>query len=219
MNNNRFLTLIDKNLNHFAHLVLARSTIESTVGNLLGDFCKGVDSSALPPPIKAGLDNHRAVDRFTDTYPAIVDLKKQFSSQRRRYAGIALDIYFDHLLIKHWEQLEQGCIQARINLCYANIRAGQPLMPHNEMQRVTCRIVEYDWFGSYANINNIAESLDRVANRIRFPNQFGGAIEDILKHEKDIASAFIEFFPALKNHIQTLDLENPQALKPSIKAD
>jgi acyl carrier protein phosphodiesterase len=180
------------------------------VGNLLGDFCKGVDASGLQPAIKAGLDNHRAVDRFTDAYPAIIDLKKGFSPQRRRFAGIALDIYFDHLLIKYWKQLEQDSVKTRIDCCYDFIRAGQSLMPHNEMQRVTSRIVEYDWFGSYANIGDIAESLDRVASRIRFPNQFSGAIEDILKYEKEIAHVFIEFFPALKNHIQLLDLENPR---------
>jgi acyl carrier protein phosphodiesterase len=206
-------------LNHFAHLVLGQPTKESTVGNLLGDFCKGVDTAKLLPAVKAGLDNHRAVDRFTDTYTAIVNLKTCFSLQRRRFAGIALDIYFDHLLIKHWGQFESDNVQKKINQCYDNIRAGQLLMPREEMQRVTTRIVEYDWFGSYANIDDIAMSLDQVAKRIRFPNQFGGAVDEILRHEKDIESVFLKFFPILRNHIQTLDLESHLALESSIKAD
>ena len=91
-------------MNHFAHLVLAQPTVESTVGNLLGDFARGVDAEALPPPVRAGLLNHRAVDRFTDSHPLISEMKLGFSRRRRRFAGIALDIYFDHLLMNHWEQ-------------------------------------------------------------------------------------------------------------------
>ena len=42
-------------MNHFAHLVLARPTVASTVGNLLGDFARGVDTDSLPPRVRAGL--------------------------------------------------------------------------------------------------------------------------------------------------------------------
>ncbi len=91
-------------MNHFAHLVLARPTVESTVGNLLGDFARGVDLAALVPAVRAGLDNHRAVDRFTDSHPRVRAMKRAFSPARRRFAGIALDIYFDHLLIRHWDR-------------------------------------------------------------------------------------------------------------------
>ena len=88
-------------MNYFAHLVLSQPTIESTVGNLLGDFARGVDQSKLEPAVLAGLKNHRAVDRFTDSHPEISALRQCFSSKRRRFAGIALDVYFDHLLMNH----------------------------------------------------------------------------------------------------------------------
>ena len=53
-------------MNHFAHCVLAQPAEESVVGNLLGDFARGVELAALNPAVRAGLENHRAVDRFTD---------------------------------------------------------------------------------------------------------------------------------------------------------
>ena len=195
-------------MNHFAHLVLSQPTVESTVGNLLGDFARGIDQSSLPVAVVAGLLNHRAVDRFTDNHPLIIDLKRLFSPQRRRFAGIALDIYFDHLLIDNWSLLELGDLKKVIGSFYARIESGQILMPSTHMQLTTTRMVEYDWFGSYGSVRSISTALDRVAGRIRFENDFDNAIEDLLNIQVEIREAFIEFFPQLKWHIKDLAIEN-----------
>ena len=194
-------------MNHFAHLVLAQPTLESTVGNLLGDFARGVDPDALPPAVRAGLDNHRAVDRFTDTHPRVQAMKRAFSKSRRRFAGIALDIYFDHLLINHWERFEQRDLDQTIADFYRRMRHGRDLMPGENMRRVTRRMVEYDWFGSYRDLDAVAESLDRVAGRIRFANRFDGAIEELQRHHESIQDGFFEFYPELQRHVESLGLE------------
>ena len=195
-------------MNHFAHLVLAQPTVESTVGNLLGDFARGVDVDTLPGAVRAGLLNHRAVDRFTDTHPLVVEMKRGFSRERRRFAGIALDIYFDHLLMQHWQRFEQRPLQTVIDAFYQRMSEGQALMPGAEMRRVTRRMVDYDWFGSYRELDAIAESLDRVASRIRFEHRFENAIEDLLQNEASIHDGFLEFYPQLKRHVAELAIED-----------
>jgi len=195
-------------MNHFAHLVLSQPTLESTVGNLLGDFARGLDQHSLPAAVHAGLQNHRAVDRFTDAHPRVLAMKRVFSRERRRFAGIALDIYFDHLLINHWCEFEQRHLETLIREFYQRMSAGHELMPHEDMRRVTRRMIEYDWFGSYRDIDAIAESLDRVAGRIRFANRFDNAIEDLLKNQEMIRDGFFEFYPQLQQHVAELALES-----------
>ncbi len=197
-------------MNHFAHLVLSQPTLESTVGNLLGDFARGVDQSRLPRAILAGLHNHRAVDRFTDAHPRVREMKRAFSRERRRFAGIALDIYFDHLLINHWERFERRDLQTVIDGCYGRMVAARDLMPHDTMRQVTGRIVEYDWFGSYRDIDTVAESIDRVASRIRFAHRFDHAIEDLLRNRELIRCGFLEFYPQLQQHVAELAIETNQ---------
>lgn len=194
-------------MNHFAHLVLAQPTLESAIGNLLGDFARGIDPQALPPAVRAGLDNHRAVDRFTDSHPRVTEMKRRFSPQRRRFAGIALDIYFDHLLINHWDAFERRDLDALIDGFYRRLLDGRPLMSGERMRRVTRSMVEYDWFGSYRDLDAVAESLDRVAGRIRFENRFRGAIEDLQRHHDAIRDGFFEFYPELQSHVEQLGLE------------
>jgi len=194
-------------MNHFAHLVLSQATVESTVGNLLGDFARGIDANSLSVPVRAGLLNHRAVDRFTDSHPLVLEMKRNFSSGRRRFAGIALDIYFDHLLLTHWEHFEQRDPGELIAKFYQRMAAGQSLMPGAEMRRVTRRMIDYDWFGSYRDSSAIAESLDRVAARIRFANNFDNAIQDLQRHHDFIRDGFFEFYPQLQQHISEQAIE------------
>ena len=195
-------------MNYFAHLVLSQPTVESTVGNLLGDFASGVDQSTLSPAVLAGLKNHRAVDRFTDNHSSVVALKQCFSAERRRFAGIALDVYFDHLLMTHWHKFDTRSVNEVIAEFYKRMQRGQLMMPGSEMRRVTSSMVTNDWFGSYQDIDSIAEALDRIAMRIRFPNQFGNAIEDLRRHEDVILEVFDKFFPQLKLHVESLALES-----------
>ena len=195
-------------MNHFAHLALSQPTLESTVGNLLGDFARGVDASSLPQAVLAGLQNHRAVDRFTDTHPRVLEMKRCFSRERRRFAGIALDIYFDHLLISHWRQFEQRHLDSLISELYRRMSEGRAMMPGENMRRVTRRMIEYDWFGSYRDLDAVAESLDRVAARIRFANRFGNAIEDLRRNHDMICEGFFEFYPQLQQHVAELAIES-----------
>lgn len=195
-------------MNYFAHLVLSQPTIESTVGNLLGDFARGVRRDKLAPSINAGLDNHRAVDRFTDSDESIRQLKYRFAPIRRRFAGIALDVYFDHLLMKHWQYFDSQPLQQLIDIFYQRMTDGQPLMPSPRMRSTTQRMVEYDWFGCYREVDSVAHALDRIAARIRYPNGFANAIVDINRNAAEIESVFLDFFPRLRRHVQSLAIES-----------
>jgi acyl carrier protein phosphodiesterase len=84
---------------------------------------------------------------------------------------------------------------------------GQTLMPGPDMRRVTRRMIDYDWFGSYRDVDAIAESLDRVAARIRFANDFDNAIEDLQRHHDEIRDGFLEFYPQLQRHVAEQAIE------------
>ena len=68
-------------------------------------------------------------------------------------------------------------------------------------------MITHDWFGSYRDIDSVAEALDRIATRIRFPNAFDNAIEDLRGNEDFIQSVFLQFYPELKAHVESLGFE------------
>lgn len=183
-------------MNFFAHLALADVTVPSRVGNLLGDFSRGLNIEALPAEVLAGLHNHRRIDQFTDQHPQVQQMKSCFTRQRRRFAGIALDVLFDHFLLLHWHQYSPVPKAQTITGLYDDLIAGQALMP-DRMQQVTTRLVEHDWFRSYESLDGVAYALDRIATRIRFEHGFTGVGAELEMHYSQFESGFHRFISDL----------------------
>ena len=89
-------------MNYLAHLYLADNTPESWVGAMLGDFVKGAIKDKYAPIIQYNIELHRRIDAYTDAHPIVRAAKPLIASERRRFAGILLDIFYDHYLAKHW---------------------------------------------------------------------------------------------------------------------
>lgn len=194
-------------MNYLAHAALAQPDVYSVTGNLLGDFCKGLAVDSLHPRIRAGLMNHRAVDRFTDQHYAVRQAKALFSSQRRRFAGIALDVLFDHFLITHWQQFYTQPFADYKQQLYRQLAEAEYLMPAT-MAATMSSVRRYDWFSSYQDLSQLAVALDRIALRIRFANQFSGMIDEIRPHYAALEQSFLQLYPELRQHIAELALEN-----------
>jgi len=185
-------------MNHLAHAFLAPDSPEARVGSILGDFTKGVDLEKLPTPVLQGVRHHLAVDVFTDRHPAVLDSKRLFSSRRRRFAGVALDILYDHYLLRHWQRFSDDDCATFIQQVYEDLETHEHVMPEPMIQ-VARRMVAHDWFGAYASLDSIGHALDRVAGRIRFANRFEGMIEEIREHETELEANFLIFFPELQH--------------------
>ena len=94
-------------MNFLAHCLLpyrhAPGDESLLLGNLLGDFVRGRRAfRALPVPTQQGILLHRLIDRFTDAAPPVRAFQKSFPRPFRRYAGIIMDVGFDHCLARDW---------------------------------------------------------------------------------------------------------------------
>lgn len=194
-------------MNYLAHLFLSQPTPASRVGNLMGDFAKGIDIHDLPDDVRLGLENHRLVDRFTDQHPEVVRLKRLFSDQRRRFAGIMLDLIFDHLLIKHWHRYSEDPFSDEVKRYYADLQAAEALM-HPQMLNVISRVISHDWLQGYQTLDGTGYALDRIAGRIRFPNKFSGSGTELEEHYSEIEEGFLHFFPQLMTQVASSGLES-----------
>lgn len=185
-------------MNHLAHVFLAPDSPEARLGSILGDFTRGIDVSLLPVPVQQGIRHHRAVDSFTDQHPEVLASKAIFSRQRRRFAGVALDILYDHYLLRHWQRFSQTDRGIFVESIYQELQRNEHLMPE-KMAQVTRRMVEHDWFGAYRDLESIGYALDRVAGRIRFANKFTGMIDEIRANDVELEKRFLRFFPDLQS--------------------
>ena len=184
-------------MNHLAHAFLAPDSPEARVGSILGDFVRGVRVEALPENVRRGVRHHFAVDRFTDRHPEVLASKAVFSRERRRFAGVALDMLYDHFLLRHWHRFSDQDPDRFILRLYGELSAHEALMPPR-MVEVTRRTVCHDGFRAYRDLEQVGQALDRVASRVRFANRFQGIIEEILRNRQELEDRFLKFFPDLQ---------------------
>ena len=173
----------------------------------MGDFKPHDELKArLPPPIWLGIENHRLVDKETDRFQAVKDLKAVFSPQRRRFAGVVTDIAFDYFLIKHWEKFGQVEFAPFIEACYSGLAECRDWMPER-MLFITTKMQEHDWLRTYATMGGIAKTIDQVSKRIRFKNNMAGSIVEVENNYDQIEAVFMQLFEHLLQRVDEAQIE------------
>ncbi len=105
-------------MNWLAHIFLAEPTVESRLGNLLGDLVKGAARKELSLELQQGIACHTAIDCFTDSHPIVTRSKNRITSPQRRFAGVIIDVLYDHLLLKNWAAYSEVSIDEFIGDVY-----------------------------------------------------------------------------------------------------
>lgn len=160
-------------MNFLAHAVLAERTPALMVGGVIGDWIKGILPGCLPSDLARGVALHRAIDGFVDTHPAFRCSCSRISPERRRYAGVLVDIFYDHVLARDWNRFHSALLPIYCQSVYRQINARLDELP--ESARFAMRLMaQEDWLQSYAELDGIADVLNRMSRRARRSNPLVG---------------------------------------------
>jgi acyl carrier protein phosphodiesterase len=73
-------------------------------GAVLGDLVHGRLEGRFPLPLERSIRLHRRIDAVTDAHPVVALARTRFPPGTRRYAGIVLDLIYDHALALDWSR-------------------------------------------------------------------------------------------------------------------
>lgn len=185
-------------MNHLAHARLAAHDDAAIVGALLSDFVKGEGPAAYTPAVRAEILLHRQVDVFTDTHPAVRAAIARFEPARRRFAGIALDVHFDHLLARGWARLGDGggleAFSSRV--CDAIDGFVEP-MPH-DLKVMGARWRAHGGLANYRDEDAVGFALDRLSRRLtRGGEHLRACVLDLREHADALREDFEALWPDL----------------------
>ena len=193
-------------INFLAHLYLAAPTDASRIGNVLGDFVKGTPDSLrgrFPDEVVHGILMHRSLDRFTDAHPAFRESRALLAPERRRFAGIIVDVIFDHFLALHWETFSDVPLTDFIAEMYHTL-ARHPDWLDDTLRAILPRMREENWLHSYTTLEGLGLTFRRIARRSPRTTPVAGSLEDLTAHYQSFDHAFHQFFPDVRNESRSL---------------
>ncbi len=189
-------------MNYLAHLHLGGEHPEQLLGSLYGDFVKGPLAGQWPAPIEASIRLHRRIDVFTDAHPLVVAARSRFPAARRRYAGILIDLFFDHCLALHWQHFAAQPLDEFTGQVY-RVLAAEPALPPR-LAMIAPRMAAQDWLGSYRDFAVLEQVLRGMQRRLSRPEGLDGALAELEQLYQPLSEDFLAFYPQLQAAVERL---------------
>ena len=183
-------------MNYLAHLHLGGDAPAQLLGSLYGDFVKGPLAGQWPADIEAAIRLHRRIDAFTDNHPLQARSRARFPAERRRYAGILLDLFFDHCLALHWADYAEQPLD-RFTARVYRVLAAEAVLP-GRLALIAPRMAAQDWLGSYTDFAVLEQVLCAMQRRLSRPEGLDGAMAELERLYQPLSEDFRLFYPELQ---------------------
>ncbi|MEW6211572.1 MAG: ACP phosphodiesterase [Acidobacteriota bacterium] len=188
-------------MNYLAHLFLSSDSTDLIVGSLLGDFVKGALGDHYSGDVRLGIELHRRVDAFTDAHSMVRMSKSHIHPHRRRFAGIAVDIFYDHFLAKNWSLYSPLSLEDFSHCVYRALEERRDILP-DRLKHSLPAMIENDWLMKYRELRAIEAILVRTSRRLRRENPVAQTMVDLLTSYDDLETEFRSFFPDLIRFVE-----------------
>ena len=140
---------------------------------------------------------HRAIDAFTDQHPQVVELREALPRPLRRYAGILIDLGFDHCLARRWHDFSDVPARQFNAAVYATLSAQDThLSP--AARAMSQRLREHDLLHLYREWHTVTASAERIGERFSRGNPFADLDRELTPFKEDFERAFQAFYPELQ---------------------
>lgn len=181
-------------MNYLGHLYLSPPGEDGLLGSLLGDFVKGPIADRYSGALAQAIALHRRLDSFTDSHPAVKLSKSRVSAPRRRYAGIMVDIFYDHFLARHWHDFHEEPLRVFCARVYEMLERRHDELPER-LKMMAPSMARWDWFGSYAEVESIYGALNRISQRLKRENPLVDSADELLRNYAGMEGDFRRFLP------------------------
>jgi acyl carrier protein phosphodiesterase len=186
-------------LNHLAHALLAGSDPDMKLGGMLADFWRGAPDLSWRTKVREGVILHRNIDVYTDSHPEVAAARNLFEPPYRRFAGVLLDIYFDHALARYWRDYSELSIDALSAQMLQLLDDNQTWLPQ-DLNRFARYFRSAGLFASYGDRITIERVLAGMSQRFRHDNPLASAGPVLWERAATLDATFARFFPDLRNY-------------------
>ena len=188
-------------MNYLVHLYLSDPEPLCRLGNLTGDFVKGPLDASWHPELARGLQQHRQVDSFAQNSPDFRHSKRRLAARFGHYRGILVDVYYDHLLARNWDQFADRPLEVFARQVYRSIEDHRHLLPA-DFRRVAPRMIKHDWLVAYRDPAAVGRALERLEQRLSRPAPLASGLGELLRNDAGLEADCEAFIKSARRHLQ-----------------
>ena len=185
-------------MNFLAHAYLSGNDENIIVGNFIADHVKGKAIERYTPQIKEGIILHRRIDEFTDSHPVFRKSAARLRNTYGRYAGVIVDMFYDHFLAKNWDDYSEIPIKKFTSGVYKVMMKHFLILPP-KTRRILPFMATDDWLAGYAYIEGLDMALNGMSRRTNFNSGMEHAVVALKSDYELFKSEFRVFFEDLRN--------------------
>jgi acyl carrier protein phosphodiesterase len=181
-------------MNYLGHALLSFQDPGILVGNMIGDYVKGMKAvSMYPERIQRGILLHRKIDEYTDHHAANMLAKNIFRPDYQLYAGAFVDTLYDHYLANDPQFfVTEAALFEFTQTVYSTINAQLPLLPE-KFQQVFPYMQSQNWLYHYRTVKGIQQAYNGLVQRAANIDDSKRAYELTMQHYYELNQRYYEF--------------------------
>ncbi|KDN56387.1 acyl carrier protein phosphodiesterase [Flavobacterium seoulense] len=184
-------------MNFLAHIYLSGDNDFIKIGNFMADGIRGKQFENFPDEIQKGILLHRAIDTFTDAHPVFRDSTKRLHERYHHYAGVIVDIFYDHFLAKNWNNYSNENLGDYVARFYQSMHTHHDLLSE-KAKGMLPYMEKQNWLLSYQTIEGIHQILTQMDRRTNNNSNMRFASEELKEYYPQFEKEFTIFFEAIQ---------------------
>jgi acyl carrier protein phosphodiesterase len=183
-------------MNFLAHIYLSDDNDLIKIGNFMADGIRGKHYEHLPSEVQKGIVLHRAIDTYTDAHPVFRQSTKRLHEKYHHYAGVIVDVIYDHFLAKNWSEYSEEKLDDFVDRFYKSLKEHYDILT-DKTQNLMPYMIERNWLVNYQYKEGIARILFQMDQRTRNNSKMQYATEELELFYNEFEQEFTIFFQDL----------------------
>ena len=189
-------------MNFLAHIYLSGDNDLIKIGNFMADGIRGRQYEKYPLEIQKGIILHRAIDTFTDAHPIFRQSTKRLHQNYHHYAGVIVDVFYDHFLAKNWNTYSDERLEDFVARFYQSLSDNKSVLSERTLM-VMPYMFEQNWLVSYQTVEGINRILTQMDRRTKNLSKMRFATNELSEFYSEFENEFTKFFEELITYSNT----------------
>jgi acyl carrier protein phosphodiesterase len=186
-----------QDMNFLAHIYLSGDNDLIKIGNFMADGIRGKQFENYPLEIQKGIILHRFIDTYTDSHPIFRESTKRLHKNYHHYAGVIVDVFYDHFLAKNWANYSDENLVDFTNRFYQSLQDNYAFLSERTKGMMPHLLIQ-NWLVSYQTIEGISKILTQMDSRTKNESKMRFASNELIEYYTDFEQEFSTFFEDLK---------------------